>query len=237
MTLCIISDMEFVKVEESDLRKPIMIAAMQDMGNVASIAIDFINKNIHTKLFRYAYPPYPDYVVDTGGQIEYKRLKWEYRYANDLIIFGGGQGQPQTNTELYELCDDVIGVAKQYSAHLIYTLGAFHTDRITGKQPRTLFTTTSPELTQQVSKMGFETTPGSSLITGFNGLILGFAKINGIQGIGLYGEINDPTIPQYRAAKSVLQTLEKLTYLKFGNLDELDAMAEAVDNEINKMRK
>ena len=61
--------------------------------------------------------------------------------------------------------------------------------------------------------------------------------MNGIQGIGLYAEIYEPGIPQYRSAKSVLQTLERFTYQKFGELGDLDAMAEAVDNEINKMRK
>jgi hypothetical protein len=75
------------------------------------------------------------------------------------------------------------------------------------------------------------------MITGFNGLILGFAKLNNLQGIGLYAEINDPQIPQYRSAKSVLQLLEKLTYQKFRDLGELDAMGEAVDNEIDRMKK
>jgi len=85
--------------------------------------------------------------------------------------------------------------------------------------------------------VGIEPTPSSSLITGFNGLILGFAKLNNLQGIGLYAEINDPQIPQYRSVKSVLQLLERLTYQKFKNLGELDAMGEAVDNEIDRMKK
>lgn len=224
-------------MEPADVKKPIMIAAMQDMGNVASIAIDFINKNLQTRLFRYIYAPFPDYVVDKGGHIDYQRQRWEYRYGNDIVIFGGGIGQPQTNSELYKLCQDVIDIAKKYSTQVIYTLGAFHTDRKLEKSPRTLFTATTPELTEQVKKLGIDITPGSSLITGFNGLILGFAKMNDIQGIGLYGEINEPRIPQYRSAKSVLQTLEKLTYQKFGELDQLDVMADAVDNEINKMKR
>jgi hypothetical protein len=92
-------------------------------------------------------------------------------------------------------------------------------------------------LTEQIKNLGIEPTPSSSLITGFNGLILGFAKLNNMQGIGLYAEINDPQIPQYRSAKSVLQLLEKLTYQKFRDLGELDAMGEAVDNEIDRMKK
>ncbi|MDQ3970943.1 MAG: PAC2 family protein, partial [Thermoproteota archaeon] len=61
--------MEFVNIEEPDVNKPIMIAAMQDMGNVGSIAIDFINKSLDSRLFRYVLTPYPNYVVDKGGHI------------------------------------------------------------------------------------------------------------------------------------------------------------------------
>ena len=54
---------------------------------------------------------------------------------------------------------------------------------------------------------------------------------------GLYSEINDPQIPQYHSAKSVLQLLERLTYQKFGGFEELDIMADAVDDEIRKRTK
>lgn len=228
--------MEFVKVEEPDVSKPIMIAAMQDMGNVGSIAIDFINKTLQTKCFRYVSPPYPNYVEDKGGHIDFQQEKWEYRYGNGVLVFGGGIGQPQTNQELYELCQDVIGVAKSHSVQLIYTLGAFHTERDYGKSPKALFTTTSQELAGQIERLGMEPTPGSSLITGFNGLVLGFAKKSGIQGIGLYAEIDDPQVPQYRSAKSLLVSLERLTYQKFKGLEELDEIASAVDSELDRMK-
>lgn len=230
--------MLFVKQEEpQDVQKPIIIAAMQDMGNVGSITIDALNKILRTRLFRQVFPPSPNYVIDNGGYIDFQQESWEYRYAKDIITFGGGIGQPQTNQELYELCQDIIGIAKMYSVRLIYTLGAFHTTRTIGKKPETFVTTTSRELSEQIRRLGIQTTPQSSLITGFNGLMLGFAKINNIQGIGLYGELNDPRIQQYRTAKSVLQLLERLTYQRFGTLEELDVMAEAVDEEIERMKK
>ena len=229
--------MNFVDVERPELARPIIIAGMQDMGNVGSIVIDFINKTLKTHLFRYIRPAYPNYVVDKGGYIDFQPEKWEYRYGKGIIGFGGGIGQPQTNEELYELCEDVMTIAKLYSVQLIYTLGAFHTSRRIDKQPKTFITTTSQELTEQIKRLGVETTRQSSLITGFNGLILGFAKMNNIKGIGLYGEINEPQIPQYRSAKSVLQLLGKLTFHDFGQLEELDRMAELVEKEIDNMRR
>ena len=152
--------MLFVKQEEpQDVQKPIIIAAMQDMGNVGSITIDALNKILRTRLFRQVFPPSPNYVIDNGGYIDFQQESWEYRYAKDIITFGGGIGQPQTNQELYELCQDIIGIAKMYSVRLIYTLGAFHTTRTIGKKPETFVTTTSRELAEQIRRLGIQTTP------------------------------------------------------------------------------
>ena len=55
--------------------------------------------------------------------------------------------------------------------------------------------------------------------------------------MGLYGELLEPNIPQYRAAKSIIQTLEKLTYQKLGDLSELDVKADAVDSQLKSGMK
>jgi uncharacterized protein len=145
--------MKFTNVEEPQVTKPMIIAAMQDMGNVGSIVIDFINRSLNTRCFRYASPPFPNYVIDKGGYIEFQPERWEYKYGRNIIEFGGGTSQPQTNAELYEMCEDVIAVAKKYSAQLIYTVGAFHTSRYLSKQPKTFVTTTSQELMEQVKRL------------------------------------------------------------------------------------
>ncbi len=223
--------MKFINKLEPDVNKPLIIAAMQDMGNVGSIVVNFINKGLNTTPFRSVKSTRSPYVFDKGGYIEIPEEYWEYRYGNDIIIFGGRRGQPEQNDELNELCQDVIDTAKKYDAKFIYTVGGFHTSRQFGKHPTTYVTTTSKTLLEQVRGLGIETTPHESVITGFNGLILGYAKMNGISGMGLYGELLDPSIPQYRAAKTVIETLEKLTYRKLGNLSELDVRADAVDNQ------
>ena len=223
--------MEFTQDEEPNVEKPIVIAAMQDMGNVGSIVINFINDSLRTKIFRIARTSDPSYVVDRGGYIDLPNESWEYKYTEDLIIFGGGKGQPQGNSEIYALCQDVIDIAKKYSAKFIYTLGGFHTNRVLDNNPKTYITTTSMELTKQMKGLNVETTPQKSIITGFNGLILGFAKKNGIQGIGMYGELNEPEIPQYRAAISIIKTLEKLTYRKLGDTNQLEVMAQEIERK------
>ena len=223
--------MEFIQNDEPVVEKPIIIAAMQDMGNVGSIVINFINKSLKTKSFRTAKVSFPTYVVDNGGDIELPNESWEYKYTDDLIIFGGGNGQPQNNNELNLLCQDVIDVAKKYSAKFIYTLGGFHTNRVLKNTPKTYVTTTSLQLTKQMERLGVDITPQKSMITGFNGLILGFAKKNEIQGMGMYGELNKPEIPQYRAAISIIKTIEKLTYRKLGDMQELEMLAQEIERK------
>ena len=87
--------MEFFQTEEPDVERPIVIAAMQDMGNVGSIVVNFINGSLRTKKFRIAKSPFPTYVLDQGGYIDLPDESWEYRYADGLIVFGGDTGQPE----------------------------------------------------------------------------------------------------------------------------------------------
>ena len=204
---------------------------MQDMGNVGSIVVNFINDSLKTKTFRTARTPYPTYVVDRGGYIDLPDESWEYKYTDDLIVFGGGKGQPKSNSELNSLCQDVIHIAKKYSAKFIYTLGGFHTNRILENDPTTYITATSKDIAKQMQDLNIEITPQKSIITGFNGLILGFAKKYEICGIGMYGELNEPEIPQYRAAISIIKTIEKLTYRKIGDTSHLEAMAQEIERK------
>ena len=159
--------MEFIQNEEPSIEKPIMIAAMQDMGNVGSIVVNFVNDSLRTKTFRTAKTQFPTYIVDRGGYIDLPNENWEYKYTDDLIVFGGGKGQPQNNNDLNELCQDVIETAKKHEIKFIYTLGGFHTNRITDNKPKTYITTTSKELTKQMEGLDIEITPQKSLITGW----------------------------------------------------------------------
>ena len=227
----IIKNMEFIQTKDPSIKKPIIIEAMQDMGNVGSLVINFINKSLKTESFRTAKVSFPTYVIDNGGSIDLPNESWDYKYTDDLITFGVGKGQPQNNNELNLLCQDVIDVAKKHSAKFIYTLGGFHTNRILKNDPKTYVTTTTTELKKQMEKLNLDLTPQKSLISGFNGLILVFAKKHDIQGIGMYGEINQPEVPQYRAAISIIKTIEKLTYRKLGNTEELEILAKEMDQK------
>ncbi|MGH9992606.1 MAG: hypothetical protein ACREAZ_08190 [Nitrososphaera sp.] len=54
--------MEFVKIRDPPVSKPIMIAAMQDMGNIGNIAIDFLNE-------------FEDYTTPISSELPASRLR------------------------------------------------------------------------------------------------------------------------------------------------------------------
>ncbi len=219
---------------EPGVEKPIVIAAMQDMGNVASIVTDFIGTHLDARPFRTISSPNAGYVVDNGGHIEIAKEEWNYLFTRNLIIFGSGTGQPDNLDDLHQICRDVIGTAKKYSAEFIYTVGGLHTARDYQKSPRSYVTSTSKQTARQLARSGFHLSRQRSLITGFNGLILGYAKRNSIRGMGVYGELDDPEIPQYRTAKSVIQTLQRLTFRDLGPTAELDSLADDVDRRVSR---
>ncbi|CAI9831435.1 MAG: PAC2 family protein [Nitrosopumilus sp.] len=213
--------MRFEQESDPPVDKPVVIAGMQDMGNVGGVVIDFVNRSLGTAPFRRAVPDHPSHVIDRGGSIDVPDEGWEYRYGDGVIVFGGGRGQPE-GAEMGELCRDVIGVAQSHSAKIIYTVGGFHAGSRAGA-PRTYVTSTSGALAERLSGMGMRLTPGRSAITGFNGIMLGFAKNAGMDGIGLFGEIDRPDVVQYGAAASVVRTLGALTYMKIGDAGELES--------------
>ena len=81
-------------------------------------------------------------------------------------------------------------------------------------------------------RLWVEDQPQEIVITRFNGVISGLREPNWNKWKGIDGKILEPKNSQYRAAKSIIQTLEKLTYQKLGDLSELDAKADAVDNQL-----
>ena len=148
--------------------KPIMIAAMPDMGNVGGIVIDYINRAVKAKVFRKMVTTYPSYVTDREGVISLPNEEWLYRYADGLMTFGGGSGQPRDSSELHAACRDVAEVARRFSARLLYTVGGYHT-RAPQDPPSAVVTATTEELAGQLKRSGFASSPRNSVIQGFNG--------------------------------------------------------------------
>ena len=70
-------------------------------------------------------------------------------------------------------------------------------------------------------------------ITWFNGLILGQAKKQGIDGIGLFGEISDSNLPQHKAARNIVKKIGKILEIEIST-SELEKKIVEIPTKIKK---
>jgi len=101
--------------------------------------------------------------------------------------------------------------------------------------PGVWFTATSKEINDTLKKYNFNLL-AEGQISGMNGLFLGMAKKEGLQGFCLLGEIPLYTIQieNPRASHVVLEALSRILNLKIDFINLLD-QAQIMEGEINKL--
>jgi uncharacterized protein (TIGR00162 family) len=202
-------------IESPSPKKPVLICGLPGSGYVGKLAVDYLVTVFKAKKFMEFYSSsFPPHVnVNEGGLAT--MLKGELYHAetgqqNDLIIFTADT-QPTTSSGEYELAEAVVKEAKKMNAELVFSLAAYITGSFV-KERRVFGTVTSSELLPKLSENGIQIMHEGG-ISGMNGVIIGMAKLHGIQGISLLGEtpgyILDPA-----ASQSVLEALSRILSIK-----------------------
>lgn len=199
------------------LNKPVMIAALPDMGNVAGIGMDFLVKKLKAKLFAEIYAFWPPAVSYEQGLIKYVQSSYKFHYLqNENIVLFSGEFNPSDPRRHYELCYEVVDMAKKLKVSTLYSIGAALRQPSPAEPKLFAATTTSKHLNLlKKKKLGLLNMQGQ--ITGFNGLVLGIAKEKQLDGICILGEIDNPNVIQPKSAKLILEKL--LQVLELGPLD------------------
>lgn len=199
------------------LNKPIMIAALPDMGNVAGIGMDFLVKKLKAKLFAEIYAFWPPAVSYEQGLIKYDQSSYKFHYLQkENIVFFSGEFNPSDPRRLYELCYEVVDMAKKLKVTTLYSIGAA-LRQPSPAEPKLFAATTTSKHLNLLKKKKLELLNTQGQITGFNGLVLGIAKEKQLDGICILGEIDNPNIIQPKSAKLILEKL--LQVLELGLLD------------------
>ena len=95
----------------------------------------------------------------------------------------------------YELCYEVIEMAKKLQVDTLYSIGAaLRSPNLT--EPKLFGIALSTHLITVLKKQKIDLLNGKEQITGFNGLILGIAKEKNIDRIYILMEIDNPDIVQ-----------------------------------------
>ena len=220
------------------LKNPNMIAALPDMGNVAGIGVDFVVKKLKAKVFAELYAFWPPAVSYEGGLIKYNQSSYKFHYSEkeNLIIFSG-EFNPSDPRRLYEICYEVVDMAKKLKVGTLFSIGAA-LRQPSPKEPKIFGATTSAKLLNLLKKQNITLLDGKGQITGFNGLILGIAKEKNIDSICILGEIDNPNVIQPKAAQMILSTLFEFLKIKpidMKDLEEEEKRKKFMEQQMNYM--
>ncbi len=215
-----------------------MIAALPDMGNVAGIGMDFLVKNLKAKLFAEIYAFWPPAVSYEKGLIKYNQSSYKFHYCEkeNLVIFSG-EFNPSDPRRLYELCYEVVNMAKKLKVDTLYSIGAALRPP-NPAEPKLFGIASSPKLVNLIKKRKIELLSGKGQITGFNGLVLGIAKEKNLESICILMEIDNPNIIQPKAAQTILVKLLELLKIKpldMKDLDEEEKRKKFMEQQMNYM--
>jgi len=196
------------------LKNPIMIAALPDMGNVAGIGMDFLVKKLKAKLFAEIYAFWPPASSYEDSIIKYDQSSYKFHFSEkDNLVFFSGEFNPSDPRRLYELCYEVVDMAKKLKVSTLYSIGAA-LKQPNPEEPKIFGAATDPKLLDLLKKEKLELLKGKGQITGFNGLILGIAKEKQLDSICILGEIDNPNVIQPKAAEMILTKLLRILKLK-----------------------
>lgn len=204
------------------LKKPNMVAALPDMGNVAGIGTEFLVKKLKAKLFAEIYAFWPPAVSYEKGLIKYNQSSYKFHYCEkkNLVIFSG-EFNPSDPRRLYELCYEVVNMAKRLKVETLYSIGAaLRPPSPTG--PKLFGVASSSKLVNLIKNKKIDLLNGKGQIAGFNGLVLGIAKEKNLESICILMEIDNPNIIQPKATQTILVKLLELLKIKPLDMKDLD---------------
>jgi proteasome assembly chaperone (PAC2) family protein len=213
------------------------------MGEVAFKAATFLLDKLKAEEFAEILPGDFFYLTSSiiqKGILDIPKLPsgkfyyWKNPLAkNDLIIFIS-EAQPDL-TKAEEYCRRIVCLAKSLNVRMAITFAAMPQAIEHTQPPGVWFASTSEKINAILQKQNLSLlTEGQ--ISGMNGLFLGTAKKEGLDGFCLLGEIPLYTIhiENPRASCAVLEALSRILNIKT-DFSELLSQAQIMEAEINKL--
>lgn len=190
-----------------------MVCGLPGSAFVGKFALDHLVSDLPAKplaeVYSDGYPP--QIMVKEDGAADLLRTElyfWKSPDGNRDAVLLTGDAQPSSSESEHVLAEYLMDYAKdRYAVSHLVTLGAYVTGT-KSNEPRVFSTGTDRETTQALERAGCILMRDGG-ITGMNGLLLGMAKVKGIDGYSLLGETAgydfDP-----RASEIVLESLSRL---------------------------
>jgi predicted ATP-grasp superfamily ATP-dependent carboligase len=223
------------------LKNPYLIVAWPGMGEVAYRAVSYLLEKLPCEelgeIPSQGFFYYMESVI-TDGLIAVPELPSTKIYFSrdkagkrDLILLLC-DAQPEA-AKAEEYCQRIISLARRFKVKQVISFAAMPQPIEHTQQPGVWFTASSKELRDSLKAFNLQLL-GSGQISGLNGLFLGIAKREGLDGFCLLGEIPLYTIQieNPRASQAVLEALGRILGLTI-DFVALVEQAQAVETQIN----
>jgi len=214
-------------LKQPKLSDPVLVEGVPGIGFVANIAsLQMTNKLKATKVAEIRSPYFQDLSVsDTAGFIRspFNEIHHAKSGGRDLLILYGNT-QALTSYGQYELYDRILDLVQGWGCRLVVTLGGMRRSALS--ETRGIHCATTNEKLLQ-SLLGQGANPIEGNIVGAAGLLLGLAKLRGIEGFCILVETLG-TSPDPIAASIALDFLNKFLKLEV-SLENLQTVARIIE--------
>lgn len=227
-----------------ELKNPILIEGLPGIGNVGKAVADYLADVLGAEPFITVYSKHfpPQAMLDEECVV--RLASNDLWYVKDVgghdLVFLLGDCQGLTPDGQYEVCREMMDdIFMDLGLSRIYTLGGYGTGVIVDK-PRVLGAVSDPGMKAELEAAGVEFSvgePGAGIV-GASGLLLGFARIAGIEAACLMGETSGHYV-DHKSALAVLKVLEKLIGFEADKtvLEEMSKQIEELAAQMSEQEK
>lgn len=238
----------FIRVlEKPKLKNPTLVEGLPGIGNVGRIAAGYLAEELKAKKFAELFSPhFPPFVLMHDNVAEILKNEffyWKNPKGDDIVILvGDSQASDPGGAGHYDVVEKILDVCEQLGVKRIFTLGGFATGEIEEEDRRVevLGAVNDPKLAKLYANSGVnfsDTANRIGTIVGATGLIIGLARLRGIDGVCLMGETTGfPILTDPRAAERVLQALVNMLGISL-DLSALDKHVREMKEFLKKIEK
>lgn len=212
---------------------PVFIEGLPGIGNVGKVVIDYLIEHLKAKkvgsFFSYDMPNSVFVTENNLVQLPTIDLYHVCIKGQDFLMLTG-DAQPSQERASFELCEELLKVAKSMNTKHVITLGGIGMSDVPA-DPKVYITGNNKSLIKDFKGVNPEVYGVVGPIIGVSGLLLGLSKI---PAVCLLGEtFGHPMYIGLREAKEVLKIIDDRYSLSI-DYKEIDEEIELVESELDE---
>ena len=225
-------------LKESEVNEPIFIAGLPGMGLTGKQAVDYLIDVFNARKIGHIEAPFlysPVITTHEGTVDDMMNELFKFYYADvdgrDLLFFTGITQPPSPEWQHY-LSYKVISVVRNFQPKTIYTLAA--TPIFSYKWEVNVYgVATNRDILDELRMYGVIPMKGEGIISGVNGLLIGYGKQIGIDGAVLMSETYLTSGRDYIAPLYLLRIFSRILNMEI-DLKKLEDLALAFHKEFSE---